>query len=148
MWTSKKSVTLSLIMIYCFATALAVLAAAAPWLFPLYIRATGKPETLTVILLVTFYCCVPAGVAALYVLWRLLRNIRNGAVFVRDNITCLRVLSWCCFWTAVICLGGCFFYTPFGIISVAAFFFGLILRVIKNVFVCASQLKEENDLTI
>ena len=60
----------------------------------------------------------------------------------------LRARPWCCLLAAV----------PFGvfgiwrslsiIVALAAAFFGLILRVLKNVFEKAVELKEENDYTI
>ena len=40
------------------------------------------------------------------------------------------------------------YYMPFLIVSAAAAFVGLILRVVKNVFAEAVRLKDENDYTI
>ena len=148
MWNSKRSVLLSLIVTYILAVILLVLAATAPWLFPFYAKIAGRSHSVATVLLVTFYCCIPAAAAALYALLRLLYNIRAEKAFIPQNIFCLRLLSWCCFLVSFICLIACFFYLPFTIVFAAAFFFALILRVIKNVFVCAAQLKEENDLTI
>ena len=148
MWNAKRSVLLSLIVTYIFAAALLVMIGAAPWLFSSYVRIAHRPSSVSNTLTITFYCCVPAAIAALYALLRLLYNIRSNKVFVPQNIFCLRLLSWCCFTVSFICLVACFFYFPFAIIFAAALFFALILRVIKNVFVCAAQLKEENDLTI
>ena len=60
----------------------------------------------------------------------------------------LRRCSWCCMVVAAICLvfTAALFY--FLLVAAAAAFMGLILRVIKNVFQQAMELKEENDYTI
>lgn len=90
---------------------------------------------------------VPAA-AALYGLWRLLRNISEGEVFIPENVSILRLLSWCCIAAGLVCLFSALYYMPFLIVSAAAAFVGLILRVVKNVFAEAVRLKDENDYTI
>ena len=77
-----------------------------------------------------------------------MKNIKNDIVFKPENCQHLRYISWCCILVAI----------PFGIfgfwrslgflVAFAAGFFGLILRVLKNVFVRAVELQEENDYTI
>ena len=86
--------------------------------------------------------------AALYGLWRLLRNISEGEVFIPENVSILRLLSWCCIAAGLVCLFSALYYMPFLIVSAAAAFVGLILRVVKNVFAEAVRLKDENDYTI
>ena len=86
--------------------------------------------------------------AAVIALDRLLSNIRQGKVFTSGNVKILRLISYCCFAVSVI-----FIYfsilRPFAwFVVIAAAFFGLILRVIKNVFEQAIVIKEENDFTI
>ena len=49
---------------------------------------------------------------------------------------------------ALIALASGYFYLPFYIVGTAAGFFALILRVIKNVFCAAIEIKNENELTI
>ena len=78
----------------------------------------------------------------------LLRNIRKGQPFVTQNVTMLRIISYCCFAEVLV-----FVYLavlkPFAIIVlVACGFMGLILRVVKNVFEQAIEIREENDFTI
>ena len=41
-----------------------------------------------------------------------------------------------------------FYYFPFWLLCGAAMFMALILRVIKNVFAQAEEIKRENDYTI
>ena len=86
--------------------------------------------------------------AAAAALDRLLSNIRQGKVFTSGNVKILRLISYCCFAVSVI-----FIYfsilRPFAwLVVIAAAFFGLILRVIKNIFEQAIVIKEENDFTI
>ena len=61
---------------------------------------------------------------------------------IRDRI------SWCCFAVAIIfaLLGIAYLFSL--IVTVAALFIALILRVLKNVFSIAVELKAENDYTI
>lgn len=99
-------------------------------------------------LLITLYCCVPFAVCVLVCLDLLLKNIADGRPFITKNVTYLRIISYCCFGVAL-----AFIYFAvlrpfaFAIVFVAAFF-GLILRVVKNCFKKAVEIREENDATI
>ncbi len=106
------------------------------------------PSWLTEITLVVFYVCCPAAWAAIGALLRLLQNIKTGRIFIRQNITLLRLLSWCCVWVALAALAVSFRYLPFALFFIAAGFLAIILRVVKNVMEEATLLREENDLTI
>jgi hypothetical protein len=85
---------------------------------------------------------------ALYFLHRLLNNINKDIVFDNDNTRCLRIISWCCILAAVdfgiLCLWRYIFAMP----VVFALMLGLIMRVLKNVFEKAVEIKSENDFTI
>ncbi len=107
----------------------------------------GK-ENLRKIILAVCYTCLPFALIALFSLRQLLKNIMRGETFVHDNIKQLDLLFICCALAAVITFFSGYFYLPFYIISVAAAFFSLILRVIKNVFRSAIEIKSENELTI
>lgn len=105
-------------------------------------------DNVTAPLLVTLYCCVPFGVCVLVCLDILLKNIGNGQPFIAKNVTILRIISYCCFGVSL-----SFIYfavlRPFAFAIVfAAAFFGMILRVVKNCFEKAVELREENDATI
>jgi hypothetical protein len=78
----------------------------------------------------------------------LLDKIRKGEVFVAQNTANLRALSWCCFAVSVIFFAFGFVRSVSFLGSFAAMFMGLILRVVKNVFAKAVELREENDGTI
>lgn len=79
---------------------------------------------------------------------RLLSNIRHDKVFIPANVKILRLISYCCFAVSVIFIYFSFIRPFAWLVVIAAAFFGLILRVIKNVFEQAIVIKEENDFTI
>ena len=57
-------------------------------------------------------------------------------------------MSWCCLAAGLIFLVSSFYYPAFFALCAAAVFMALILRVIKNVFAQAEEIKKENDYTI
>ena len=89
---------------------------------------------------------------ALYGLIRLLLNIKDGKVFIREKVIYLRRVSWDCFGVAAVAVVGGFLYEdlPFTFFLLMAFItgtIGLILRVVKNVMESAVALSAEKDLT-
>lgn len=153
-WNKDKSVKLSKFCVALFLLILAAVCLSAPWLSRALIalRAGGPyaldpARHLPLFLASTYSAAVPAA-AALAGLWRLLRNISAGAVFTAANTAILRLLSWCCIAAGLVCLASALYYPPFLLVSIAAAFMGLILRVLKNVFAEAVRIKDENDYTI
>ena len=81
-------------------------------------------------------------------LFFILLRVRKGLVFTDLTVSLIRGVSWCC-------LGLCI---PFGflgvyfqlawIVCLLAIFLGICLRVCKNAFEEATQIKQENDLTV
>lgn len=151
----KKSVNISIIVCIALAVILTVFVFLGPILFELYLVAyrglTPSGDPLANIK-TTFVCCFyPSAVFAgiiLYSLLKLLFNIKKGEIFIRANVTCLRIVSWCCFIIGIITFVGCFFYMPFMFIAAAGGFLGMLLRVLKNVMQSAVEIREENELTI
>ena len=155
MLNRKHSVTLSLAVCIFFTVVLTAGLAVGPWFvrvwFCSYRGWAEDSEALQKMLKLFNLCFYPCAVFAyitLYSLIRLLLNIGNDVIFVTQNISCLRRISWCCF--AVACITGAagFWYVPFFFMSVPAAFVGLMLRVVKNVMQNALELKTENELTI
>lgn len=106
-------------------------------------------------IIIPFYLVVPAGYAALVCLDKLLVNVRNGRVFEKHSVTLLRVLSYCCFYAAAVGLVSFFVVAKINmplesilILSIGEGFVGLVVRVVKNVFEKAIEIKDENDLVI
>ena len=166
MWTNAKSAFLSLICTRALIGVAIFVAAALPFVLQgghmnglsvafygsspeagmLYV---GMPsETVLAIYICAYACFVPAMIA-LITLDLLLRNIRKDQVFLRENVKRLRVISWCCFAIAIIMLCGWPFISyVFIFVAAAAAFFGLLMRVVKNVIDTACEIKDENDYTI
>jgi hypothetical protein len=155
MWNSARSVKLSLVCtrLVILIAAISAVLAATPYgraLILLTIDEYNRYDISVGYLIVGLYyaCCVPA-VAALLLLDRLLSNITKGKVFTEENVKALRAISWCCFAEAFILAIAALYFAPilFAVAIVTAFF-GLILRVVKNVIDAAVALKTENDFTI
>ena len=148
MWNPSKSVTLSSLCTKIVIALVLCFALVAPSLVSSYLSYTQKNIELFTPLLITIYaCCLPAMLALLN-LDRLLANIRKDFVFTENNVRHLRVISWCCFAVALVLAISGFYYILFLMVAVAAAFFGLILRVVKNVIEQAMIIKNENDFTV
>lgn len=148
-WNKDKSLRLSRICIYIFTIIMIVVAVFAPKIFGILIefRVHYLGGTLPYFLASTYTACIPATVA-LWGMNRLLGNIEKGDVFIAENVQIMRTLSWRCIVAGLICLLSSSYYMPFIILAAAAGFVGLILRVVKNVFAQAVEIKEDNDFTI
>ncbi len=148
MYMTNKAVKLSLVAVGIFLLAALVLAAAMPWLTDWYVRYRVIRESGRIAILTAFYGCLPFALTALVCLWRLLRNIQRERVFLEINSRYMAVVSWCCAGVAAVTLGACRWYPPLAFITVSMAFIFLIVRVVRNCFIAAIALKEENSLTI
>jgi hypothetical protein len=81
-------------------------------------------------------------------LYRLLRNIEKHLVFIDQNATYLRIISWGLVAVSVLLLIFSFKRGTALILAFVMAFLGLILRVLKNVFEEAIALQNEQDFTI
>ena len=79
---------------------------------------------------------------------QLLDNIRLQLVFDLRNVKLLRQVSWCCVGAGSVCLVSCLYYLPFIAVAIAAGFMALLVRIVKNIFQQAIDMKAELDLTI
>ncbi len=147
MYTSEKSTKLTLLITYAFMALLAVLMVVAipgaRWFFGEIVR-----QSTIKIMLTAFYVCCPAAWFALIFIMKILKNILSETVFTKDTVSYLRRLSWCCGFVAVVCAIAGLFYKPLLIFALGAAFMMLILRVLKNVMAKATEIKNENELTI
>lgn len=155
MWNKDRSLILSIASCYAFAVVLTLAVFLAPWVIEFWFcRFRGWEEggeairNMVRLFSACFYPSAPLAYVTLYSLLRLLGNIRRGDTFTRRNVSYLRRISWCCIAVGAITLVGGVLYLPFLAISVCAAFVGLMLRVVKNVMQCATEIKEENELTI
>ncbi len=145
----KKSVLLSKILCYViFAFILACLVLI-PYAIDYYTEnireLSGALRTAATIIL---YASMPPAFIADCILLRLINNIEKENVFIRPNVKNLRYLAWCCFAVGVLYTAAGFYFSTAFVIAFAAYFFFLILHVVKNVFDAAVALKEENDYTV
>ena len=147
-WTKSKSIQLSLICTAFFGLFLFALDLFGIRLIGWYVGFRCMPESIFLRMAVTLYTASIFGWYCLWSLWRLLKNIRSGNVFTDGNVGLLRGISWCLAGAALIFLISGLYYLPFLIVSAGAAFIMLIVRVVKNVFQQANEMKTELDLTI
>ena len=127
----------------------AIMTISGPWLTRWMVTAHALPPRTGPVLLVLGYLCAVLAFGMLFSLYKFLRRIEAGQIFVPANVTALRRISWCCVGAAVLCLpAGVGIYLPFALLGVAAAFMALIVRVLKNAFEQAVRMKDELDLTI
>ena len=149
MWNDKKSLLLSKICVVLFMALLISCAALAPRIVSRLILVSLQANIMgrTPFLITIYVGFIPAA-GLLICLYLLLHRIGEGRVFVGENTTCLRQISWCCFAGAVICLASAIYYVPWVAVGIAAAFMGLIVRVVKNVVAKAVSLQDDADYTI
>lgn len=149
MWSGENSIRLSRICVLVFSLLLAGVALSAPWLVTWFLdfsRADLAGNDM--FFFMTIYSGSLPAALLLHHLYRLLRNLELGQVFIQANVEDLRRISWCSFAGALICLMSALYYIPWFFVAVAAAFMGLIVRVVKNVFAQAVELQNESELTI
>lgn len=102
-----------------------------------------------------FYLVVPAGYIALICLDKLLKNVKSDLVFDNKNVNLLRIISYACFYAGfvgltsfVVVLALDFMFETLIVLACGEMFMGLVVRVVKNIFERAIEIKEENDLTV
>ena len=113
-WNDDKSLFLTRIFVWLSATALAALCVSAPWIFSWLIRERMilSADTRIYFLATTYTTAIPAA-AALYMMNRLLANIKREEVFTEKNTGYLRGMSWCCLAAGLIFLASSFYYPAF-----------------------------------
>ncbi len=107
---------------------------------------SGEGFRITMVILL--YACSVFGWIILYEMFRLIRNIRKGIVFTRQNVAILRAVSLLCLGVGILTFAGGFFYQPLFFVTLAALFLTLVVRVVKNVMQKAVEMKDELDLTV
>ena len=147
MTRNKLAIDISLIITTVFAIALIALTVGAGWLVP-YICELFRRMWLEKFLITVTYFAVPAGWGAIFCLYYILFNLKKGKVFIEQNIKILAFLSILCFYVGILSAVAAFTFVVFWIISFAALFIGLIVRVVMNILKSAIEIKEENDMTI
>lgn len=144
----SRSLLLSQIFVVIFALLLAGLDLGGFQIARWFSGLRNLAELQSVAFLAAMYLCSVFGWILLAAMWRLLKNLREARVFTEENVDLLQRVSLCCAAAAIICLAGGFFYLPFLIAATAAGFMALIVRIVRNVFQKALDMKNELDLMI
>lgn len=147
-WNKDKSIGLSQFCAAAFGLLLAALDIFGYQLVGFFIRLRGMNWQTGGIIYAALLACSIFAWLCLWKLWRLLGSIKAGQVFTGENISRMRWVSWCCAGVALVCLWAGFWYLPFFICAMASAFMALIVRIVKNAFQQALQMKDELDLTV
>ena len=135
-WSDQKSIILTRAVVAGTIAGCGIMTVSGPWLTRWMVSANALPPASGPALLGMGYVCAVLAFVMLVSLYKFLRRIEAGAVFVPANVTALRRISWCCAGAAVVCL------------AAAAGFMALLVRVLKNAFAQAVHMKDELDYTI
>ncbi len=153
MWTKTKSLLLSRILAAVMTGMILIMTFFVPAMVKWYeevsvgkgIFSSGK---IFLPMCICLYVCEVLALFAMRGLHILLDNINKGNVFIPENTRCLRIISWMCMLAgvsfSVFSLWRYIFLLP----AFFAVMFGLIMRVLKNVFEKSVEIKCENDFTI
>ncbi len=149
-WTKDKSIKLSIVCVFVFAAILLALDiwTVWGWIAPNFELRTQLQWQYYVMFTATVASGSICAWICLWALYRLLKNIQAGRVFTEDTVKLLRIISWCCAGAAAVCLLSTAYAWPFLIVAIAAAFMMLIVRIVKNCFRQAIDMKAELDLTI
>jgi len=149
MWNNRRSVLLSQYCLLIFALLLLTAVVSAPTLVEWLIgfSRAGLQGTEPFFFATLYVGSIPAAIL-LYKLFRLLQRIAAQQIFLPENVTHLRIISWSCFAGAVICIVSSLYYFPWLLVALPAGFTGLIVRVVKNVVALGVELQNEADYTV
>lgn len=140
--SSKASTILSLILSGVFFVAILFGAFIMPG-FVRLIMGWVKP-----IILILGYLVLLVALIADVLMFFLLLRVKNELVFTSKSVSIIRAVSYCAFLIGILFIALGYFFKIAFVVSVAAVFLGLCLRVVKNVIEKACEIKDENDLTV
>ena len=161
--SSTASVKLSLVISGVFFAAIGAIAGFIPrfvelmmllsakntWLVWFYnIMGSNTLEIIYITLVVVGYLILFFALLANLLLLLLLLQIKAENVFSLKSVGLIRGISWCAIMVGILfaVIGAVYYFVL--IISLAALFLGLCVRVVKNVIEKATEIKDENDLTV
>ena len=144
-WNKDKSIILTQACLIVFAVCLFALDVGMYWV------ARWTSETRVIhfaLLMVSGYGISVFAWIVLWRLWRFMANIKRGVIFTKENYMHCFHISWCMVGAAIICFVCGLFYFPFLVLFAASGFVAIMMRVVKNVFQQAVEMRSELDLTI
>lgn len=152
MWNKVKSLTLSRALVIVMFVMLAAGTVGVPFITRWFDDfSDGKgffKGSVFVPVCIMLYICDALAFAAVAALHILLKNIAADNVFIPANTRCLRIISWCCVLAGITFMVFSPWRFEFLFAAFFALFLGLIIRVLKNVFEEAVEIKSENDFTV
>ncbi len=98
--------------------------------------------------LIDAYAMLLVAFTAVALLIVLLRSTLSEKVFSLCTLHTLNGLSLCCFIEGLLFIYIAFYFRAALCVTLAAFFLGVSLRVVRNVIAEAMSYKEENELTV
>ena len=155
LWNSKRSISLTKFCILALMLVSVIMMFCGKYLISRFLILTGGAKidisnefSFYIITFISYML----GIIALLTLFCMLRfivNLENDLVFVPQKIKWLRFISYGCLSAGLLLIIATVVYHKlFLVLSLAALFMMLIVRVIKNAFEQAVEMKEELDLTI
>jgi len=152
MWNERKSILLSKIVVIAVMVTIPVLGIFLPTLIQKFLCSGSacpiQSNYYTVSLIIPYGVMALPGLVLMAFLYKLLQNIDHNQVFIDENVSLLRRISWLCFLIAAIALLTTGLWWAWSVLAIAAVLIGLLVRIIKNIFSAAILIKEENDFTI
>ncbi len=148
-WSNRNSIFLTKAVLLFFVAGYLAVVFTCPLLTEQFVRfsISAKGISRWLFTATIYLAALPVGLL-LWQLWQLLCAIGLEQVFTGDNVRRLRIISWMCFLVSLICFLSMLYYVFWGILAACLAFMGLLIRVIKNTFQQAKELKEEADFTI
>lgn len=151
-FSTLLSLTISVIFFLCCIVGMFILPFLIEFLLTFPAGMFGSRDSLSqlerILIYIASYGIIACFILADILLFFLLLRVRRGLVFTDRTVSLIRGVSWCCFGLCI----------PFGflgiyfqlslLVCIFAFFLGTCLRVCKNAFEEATQIKQENDLTV
>lgn len=153
--SGKASVNLSLAISGGFFAVLAVVGVFIPSVAKALLKFPGEitsrvetTATDNILVLIAAYLILLLALLANTLLFTLLLQVKGENVFSEKSIGLIRGVSWCSIGVGVVFALLTYYFTLSSVIAFAALFLGLCVRVVKNVIEKATEIKNENDLTV
>lgn len=123
-----------------------------PSLVDSYLEISQKADDFTAfqvtqIKIIVYIILIPAFIADISLLI-ILKLVAKGLIFSSLSVYLLRLISLCCFAEVILFGAISIFFLIALVVSFAALFLGIVLRVVKNVIEEATAIKAENDFTV
>lgn len=148
---AKITLLVSRILVYLLIAFFVLLVFTTPLIVNYYIANLSRISTaaslFTPTVIFIYIALVPAFIAS-FSLSAFLSNIAKDRLFVKKNVTLMRLIYLSCFAECAVFFAFGFYYILSFVLSFAALFIGVMLRIVMHLIDRAVELKDENDYTI